>query len=477
MSDVNNNTELNMDVYDNDESNKKVLVELEDNAMKAYVTLYACPQGYLYEDISAELSANGIKTGIDEESMHELAESSKYNVRTLVASGKDCEPGVDGYYEYFFDVDSLNNNKPRIRDDGTVDYFASKHFIKVTAGELLARYHEPTKGTFGFNVQGKLIQPKPGKPQPRIRGKGFKVSEDGKEYTANFDGKVEYRNYDLNVTNIYEVSGDVDYNVGDIDFNGDVNITGAVYGGVTIHAMGNIYIGGHVEDAIILSDKDIIFKDGVNAKNQGTIEAGGNIEGKFFENANLKAKGDIKCSYMLNTSALAYGKIIIEGGRGSLIGGDITGVMGVDVDNCGNDANAKTIIRVGSTKEIRKEYAEDIMTLRDLDSQIEVFDEAMAKMKLLKAAGSDKYDDEMYTRIFQSKIVKKAEKSKYEEHSRELFELIRESEHSIVRVTKEIFPGARVIMDDKTYIPSTVFTHIAVKKTPTAIVLRDYDDV
>ena len=58
--------------------------------------------------------------------------------------------------------------------------------------------------------------------------------------------------------NVLDISGDVDLNIGNIDFNGDVNITGNVITGVTIRAMGSIYIGGYVEGAVIKSNKDIV---------------------------------------------------------------------------------------------------------------------------------------------------------------------------------------------------------------------------
>jgi len=98
------------------------------------------------------------------------------------------------------------------------------------------------------------------------------------------------------------------------------------------------------------------------------------------------------------------------------------------------------------------------------------------KISLLKEAASDKYDKEMETRIFQSKIVKKAEKTKAEEKSKELFSLIRESERSVVKIKNSCYPGCRIIMDDKSYIPSSVFNHILVKKSQNAIKLFDYDE-
>lgn len=48
--------------------------------------------------------------------------------------------------------------------------------------------------------------------------------------------------------------------MGNIDFNGDVNITGSVRSGVTVHAMGSIYVGGFVEGATLIAGKDIVLR-------------------------------------------------------------------------------------------------------------------------------------------------------------------------------------------------------------------------
>ena len=45
--------------------------------------------------------------------------------------------------------------------------------------------------------------------------------------------------------------------------------------------MGNIFIGGYVEDAILKAGKDIIIKDGVNARENGLIEAEGNVSARL----------------------------------------------------------------------------------------------------------------------------------------------------------------------------------------------------
>lgn len=456
---------------------KNVVVSVAEDHMSASVVLGSIGQdsSYTYEEIMDKLSAAGVRTGIDEAKIRDIIVKKVYEIDVTVAEGKSAVNGEDGRYIFYFDENYERDNKPTLREDGSVDYFNVKLFEKVSSGDKLAEYIEPTKGEFGYDVCGKLLIPKPGRPSPRLRGRGFTVSEDGNTYFAQTDGKVEYRNYDLNVSTVYSVSGDLD--AGSIDFNGDVTIDGGVHSGVTVHAMGNIFVGGYVEDAVLKAGKDIIIKDGVNARENGIIEAGGNISARFFENAKVISHSDIKCDYMLNSNATAYGNIYLEGKLGSVIGGDITGIRGVTVKSCGSDSFAKTVIRVGATKNINSEYAQIIMKIKDIDSEVERYDQALYKLDLLKKADSDKFDENLHRKVFQTKIVKKAEKAKYEERGRYLYSLIKESERAVVKVDKNIYPGSRVFMGDKTYVPSTVFTHIALKKTSSGILIRNYDSL
>ena len=454
----------------------EVYIYIADDHMSATIKLGRSEEDYSFDEVMDKLSQNGVKTGIDEEKIRHMVSERIYNTPEVVAEGMEVQNGEDGYYEFFFNTDKINENKPTVREDGSVDYFNLKHFEKVEEGDLLTRYHQPTKGGFGYDVCGKLLVPKPGRNLPHIHGKGFRTSEDGLEVYAAISGKVEYFNYDLNVVNVYEINGNLDLSIGNIDFNGDVSITGCVRSGVTVHAMGNIFVGGFVEGATLISGKDIVLKDGVNAKNTGKIQAEGNISGRFFENTEIFAKGDLKCNYVLNCNILTYGKVYVEGPRGSIIGGDVTAVMGIVTTSCGHETNVKTSLRVGSTKEIRREYAEMIMKLKEVDTQIDTFEQAGKKFESIRETMPEKYDKAMVTRVMQSKIIKMAEKAKLEEHSRALYNLIKESESAVVKVKEHIYPGSRVIMDDKNYMPSSVFSHVLIKKTPSTIILRDYDE-
>ena len=53
----------------------------------------------------------------------------------------------------------------------------------------------------------------------------------------------------LNVFPVYEVNGDVDYNIGNIDFVGTVVIRGNILTGFRVKASGDIRVTGGIEGA------------------------------------------------------------------------------------------------------------------------------------------------------------------------------------------------------------------------------------
>ncbi len=459
-----------------EQMNKDIQIEISKDRMVAQVCLKTtdASASYSYEEVIAALKQAGVKMGIDNDVIHLMVEQKRYNVFIKVAEGKPVENGIDGSYKLFFDAEI--DGKPQIREDGSVDYYNIKLFEMVSKGDKLAQYTPPTKGVFGYDVFGKLLTPKPGKPKSPLHGKGFITSDDGNTYIADLDGKVEYRNTDLNVINMLQINGDVDVTVGNIEFNGDVNISGNVISGVSIRAMGNIYIGGYVEGATVYSDKDIVFQKGVNGKGVAKIEAKGTISARFLENAMVSAKGDINSDYILNSTVVSDGKVTVSGSKGSIQGGDITGVMGVEAYVIGNDSYAPTMIHVGPTKALRKDYADLIMKLKEIGSQIDMYDQALQKFNKIRQSMPENFDQATYTKIFQSKIIKSSERRKYENEGKMLYDLIRESGKAMVRVSKLLYPGSKLLIDGKPYELETELSHIQVRKFNDTIVVRDYDE-
>ena len=108
------------------------------------------------EAVRQFLKQKGITHGIIEENVKEIFERRLYNREILVAEGTRPENGVDGYYEYKFNMNF--SKKPKIRPDGTVDYWSIKMVETVEEGQVIAIYHKAYQGTDGMNIKGKMAR-------------------------------------------------------------------------------------------------------------------------------------------------------------------------------------------------------------------------------------------------------------------------------------------------------------------------------
>ena len=232
--------------------------------------------------------------------------------------------------------------------------------------------------------------PKPGKPKTKLRGKGFTVSEDGNTYYSAIDGKVEYRNTDLNVIGVLQIEGDVDLNIGNVDFNGDVEISGNVISGVSVTAKGNVTVGGFVEGAVIKADKDIILKKGSNGKGVAKIEAKCHMSLKICY---VYCDGNVYSNSILNCEISAKGKVIVSGSKGVIYGGDVTGMLGVESASIGNSSNVSTIVRIGAAKQVHKDYQDTLVKLKEITAEIDTL-RLLHKYERLREAAPERFDRE-----------------------------------------------------------------------------------
>lgn len=450
---------------------KCIRINISKNNMEASMLLATLGEGeqYSMDDIKTALKDSGVKMGIEEDIIKNAIENHIYEESVCIAFGKDAIDGSNGIYDYT--LKTHIDSKPKVLPDGSVDYLNVKMFETVQVGDVVAIYTPPTSGTFGYDVVGKLKVPKAGRPLMPLRGRGFSVSDDKSTYTSTKTGKIEYRNGEIIINDVYEVNCDLDFSHGNIDFNGDVQIKGNVVTGIKIIASGNVLIDGHVGGAIIKAGKDIIMSEGVQAKGCGCIEAQGDVSAKFFENAKVKAKGKIKANYILNSQVLSESQINVEGRKATILGGTVHGVMGVETNNCGNEAYMITNVATGATKEIREQYKDLLSDIQVVSKEIKLLSEAMEKLNKIKAVKPEALNKENYTRVFQAKVVKTAQMSKLDEQRRRIFDLIAVSNNSKIVVNNKFYPNVRIYIGGVIYESQSEQKHVIISKQDDEIVV------
>ena len=415
-------------------------VRVSHDYMRAYLYLpNPIMESYTESDVQLALQSSGVLYGIQQDKVQEAIEKRIYDQEVLVAQGDAPQDGVNGYYEYKFDMNF--SKKPKVRPDGSVDYWSIKMVEIVTEGQEIAVYHPAVHGTDGMDLRGKPLLAKRGRDLVPLRGKGFERSEDGLTYTSLMDGKIEMNNDRIVILPVYEVSGDVDLSIGNIDFRGDVIVHGGVCSGVSVKATGSITIDGIVEGAQIETGKDIVLRSGVMGASRASITTRGNISAKFFEYTRVHANGSIRAEVFLNCQVSCGENVILDGKKASIIGGEVGAIRGIVVHTLGSDGEVRTQVRIGNDASVRRR----IGVLRN---KIEVekanLDKIEAGLKMLK----DMKNDPRRTDLLRVKIRDTALLAEDTAELEKLEDQMERAKGGSIRVIGRVYPGVQVEIDD-----------------------------
>jgi len=438
--------------------NAKVTVSVDH--MLAYLSLSPWSEDTKPDvrELVSFLEEQGITTGIEKANLDTLLNEKIFYQNVLIAQGVEMENGKDGWLEYLVDV-SEKNQKPTILPDGSVDYSSIGNIEVLEAGTVIAKYHPATTGVNGITVYGEEKKARPGRQLPKMHGEGFTISEDGTTYTTTINGRVFMKNGKLCVSKLYEVAGDVDNTTGNIDFNGDIIVHGTVISGMRIRATGNLTIEGHVEGAELIAGGNIILKTGMQGGGKGTVRAGGDVEGKFFEQVKVATLGTLRANSLLNCTVDAGDSVLITGRFGVIIGGYVRALNLVTATMYGNTSNVRTDIAVGVDSSVSAELAKVDSKIHEIEKDIQKLEAAVNKIDAALKAQMNK--ELLNKKITLARMLKEkqAEAEPMQRKKRQWMEKIERSAHSKIMVDKMMHEGTvlhinsinKMIRGDATY--------------------------
>ncbi len=325
------------------------------------------------------------------------------NEKILIAEGTPAEAGENGWYEFFVRLDLPRIPAPL--PDGGVDYVNIEAFEMVDEGEKIAVYHPAQKGVDGQNVFGEVLHANKGIEKKPLKGQGFTIAPDGVTYLSRLNGKFEYLNGRIIISNMIVVREDVTAVTGKLEVDGSVHVIGSVYSGGYISATGDIIIEHNVQAGRLIAGGNIMIKKGSCSKNDCFIEAKGEVSGSFFEAANIEAGGNVRANYIMNSNINTMGKVIVSGSKGMLLGGKACAVMGVDTFNLGNKSHIKTYLEVGRNKLYDKKQAMFTEKREQILSELSMLEEKWHK--ILQEFPPDKEQAETLIKKLNAAIVAK----------------------------------------------------------------------
>lgn len=426
------------------EANAKVMISTDKMMATLLLAKPEAGTEYNLNDITRFLKKKGIIQGIDIPKIQRMLNNQEYGDDVCVARGKSVVHGKDGRFEFDFRTDLLRY--PEADEDGEVDYRKVQLMEVVKEGQKIARYIPPTKGEFGFTITGELIIPQAGKDLRPLRGKGLVLSGDRQTYYAGQDGTITYKDDRIEIERALIISGNVDSSTGNLDYDGNIYITGDVLSGMRVNAGGDIQICGSVESAIINCGGDIVVHKGMRGSGVGYISAQGNVFGKFFDNVRIKANEYVEANQFTKCKIDTPKKVYATGNDGTILGGKVHATKGVQTVNCGNSAEVETVLNCGISQESMFQYNVLRKNITKIDSEIKVFEDGKRAIED-KVNTLELIQHSVYVKILEAIQVKKKEKQESLARLQELLQQLSSKDEVKIQIKGEVHAGVKIIID------------------------------
>ena len=402
-------------------------------------------------DIISEMVKFGVKYGVVEATIEDFISKRNYEDTLILAEATKQVEGSDAVITYHFNTDLTQ--KPKVNEDGSVDFHHLDVISSVSAGDLLAELTPAVQGKPGIDVCGNLLRPVKVKQKILRVGKNIKLSEDGLKAFSEVNGHATVEGEQIFVSNMYEVPANVDTSTGDIEYEGNVLVRGNVIAGFSIKAKGDIVVEGVVEGANLSAGGHIILKRGIQGMDRGVLKANGNVISRFIESATVEAGGYVSADAIMHSNVSAKGDITVDGKKGFITGGTIRSGTIVSAKTIGSSMGTNTNIEVGiepaiiaeyhslgkEQESLKEEQEKNLQILMNLAKRIKL-GEKLAPDKLLQFKKANEAKDTMTKR--EEEIV---------ERMKVLKETIDTYEGGCVKARSTIHPGVKLTISNAVY--------------------------
>lgn len=438
------------------EGMERIKIELSEDEVRAYLTLDVDDgelngpgRAELFKEIMRRLKEMGITYGIKNDVLLGGLENRK---KLLIAEGIPPVNGTDSVITMY----ELKEVKPEAKEDGNVDHYELNLINRVQEGEWLGERTEPTMGRSGKTVKGSTLLPVKGKLLPLNYDKNTvrEVYEDGKtKLYSRIPGAVHYDGERISISNHLEISGNIDYRTGNINFDGFLTVKGTVEDSFSVTAtrdieiLGDYGVGG-VKD-ITSNDGSIFIKGGITGNNRATIYSKKNIYTKFVSDTNIVCEGSVHIGFYCLNSNIKAKEVILDSPKGQIIGGNIEAEFRVIASIIGSPSEKRTCISVkGFDRQVLKKAYEDT------EVQIETLKSEMTKAKIEVSvygvsSGLSKEQLAEYERIKDNYYEIRDRLKQMEEQRKALSQYLRTKGEGEITVLKKVFPNTQFSIKKK----------------------------
>jgi len=332
------------------------------NQERTEAKLEIVPEPENFEEISADqlvaiLKKEGVIAGISKK--HLIAVRDKFNhdqsqpVTTIIAKGMPSKPVLQHQYQFHF---STGKNVGQVKGSDQIDY-KSKGVIKyLQPGDVLLEINLGQEGVPGRLVDGSVTKNTPLTPLRKYKaGPGVALEEKDKTiiYSATTPGQPLLKGDQLEISEIYQLKGDVDLETGHIKFAGPIEISGSLLADFKIISNADVSIGKTISGSI-KTKGNLTAKGGIIGSETEKIIVGGELICEYISTAqHIQTGGPITVSkHIINSHIISNQTVSCQE---SITGeSKISAFYGVTCAELGNDQGSETSIEIGDATDLNE---------------------------------------------------------------------------------------------------------------------------
>ncbi len=228
--------------------------------------------------------------------------------------------------------------------DGQMDFHERHVFTAVTKGQLLATKIPATKGLPGVNIYGHEVPQKPGKDLVIKAAEDIDYDEASGEIRAAIAGVLSaVTESSVRVTSKLNISGDIDFQTGNIESGNAVEISGSIKPGFKVTAGGDLVVGGSVEGALVHCHGNVLIRGGIIGTETG-VEADGDVDCAVLAHGSISSKGSVRVSREAYYAEIACFQDIVFSGKARLISSDLLAGGSITVNDVDTETSANSLL-------------------------------------------------------------------------------------------------------------------------------------
>lgn len=335
------------------------------------------------ENLRSALAQDRIKTGILEETVKSIVKDHIYDQVLLIAKGVLAKNGIDGTIKDHFErVVQLEFEED---ENGSVDYKTLNNIQSVKEGEVICEITPAIPGEDGMTVEGqKYPCTVKGISIPIPSGRNTKPTEDGTLLISQKTGHVTFNNGKFQVDPLLKINGNIDNSTGNLDYDGDIFISGDVRNGFIVKATGGIDIRGSVEGAQITAQGPITIASGMSGNGRGSLTSDSYIKCRYLEHCTVKAGGNVYAESVINSKVQSGDEIMVTSGIGVIIGGSLLAASNINANIIGS--KVRRLITELTIANVPKNVEESTRLTRELEQLHHNLSEITKNITYLEAA-------------------------------------------------------------------------------------------